>query len=339
MHDMRIIPGHVAVDILRRRGAGIVDLVAETYLLHDRKETINPDSYFLRFPDNELNRIIALPSAILDEAPVSGIKWIASYPGNVRDGLPRASAVIILNDAETGFPTACIEGSQISALRTAAAAVLGADRLRPPGRPYRTIGVIGAGIIARNILETYRLHSGTVEEVLVHDLDEASRESLCAFVRNTIEMPSRAVGSVADVFAADLVVLATSAGKPYIEDRALPRPGQVILNISLRDLSPEIVLDGWNIVDDVQHCLKAGTSPHLAAQKVGNHDFIAGTIADLVLGRIEPDRSKASIFSPFGLGVLDLALARTVLAESDWYSGTLTVPDFFPELRRWETVA
>jgi 2,3-diaminopropionate biosynthesis protein SbnB len=339
MHDMRIIPGHVAVDILRRRGAGIVDLVAETYLLHDRKETINPDSYFLRFPDNELNRIIALPSAILDENPVSGIKWIASYPGNVRNGLPRASAVIILNDAETGFPTACIEGSQISALRTAAAAVLGADRLRPPGRPYRTIGVIGAGIIARNILETYRLHSGTVEEVLVHDLDEASREALCAFVRNTLEMPSRVVGSVAEVFAADLVVLATSAGKPYIVDRTLPRPGQVILNISLRDLSPEIVLDAWNIVDDVQHCLKANTSPHLAAQKTGNHDFIAGTIADLILGRIEPDRSKAAIFSPFGLGVLDLALARVVLAESDWYSGTLTVPDFFPELRRWESVA
>jgi len=32
------------------------------------------------------------------------LKWIASYPGNVQRGFPRASAVLVLNDYENGYP-------------------------------------------------------------------------------------------------------------------------------------------------------------------------------------------------------------------------------------------
>ena len=82
-----------------------IELVAQTYLTHERGETVNPDSYFLRFPEQPANRIIALPAAIVDsegDQSVSGIKWIASYPDNIKSGIPRASAVLILNDPPYG---------------------------------------------------------------------------------------------------------------------------------------------------------------------------------------------------------------------------------------------
>lgn len=339
MHELRVIPGHVVLDVLRRKGTGVIDLVAETYLLHAQQKTINPHSYFLQFPDNERNRIIALPAAITDSKPISGIKWIASYPDNIQDGLPRASAILILNDARTGYPIACIEAAQISATRTAASAVLVAQLLRARSESAIRIGVVGAGIIARNILEMFRLCSREIEQVLVHDLDQESSRALTIFVQRNLKLECRIAGCIDDVFQADVVVLATTASKPYLNQQRLLRPGQTVLNVSLRDLSPELILSNWNIVDDIDHCLKAGTSPHLAAEMSGSRDFIAGTVADLLLGRIKPDRGRALIFSPFGLGVLDLALGRFILEEAANNNGVLTVPGFFSELSRWESVA
>jgi ornithine cyclodeaminase/alanine dehydrogenase-like protein (mu-crystallin family) len=80
-----------------------------------------------------------------------GIKWISSFPGNHLQKLPRASAVIILNDMNTGFPYACIEGSRISAARTAASAALGARLLHRRNEGQR-LGVIGCGLISGQIL-------------------------------------------------------------------------------------------------------------------------------------------------------------------------------------------
>ena len=84
------------------------------------------------------------------------------------------------------------------------------------------------------------------------------------------------------------------------------------------------------MVDDVDHVCRAETSVHLAEQLLGNRDFIRCTLSDIVRGPA-PSRQKASsiaVFSPFGLGVLDLAvaaLARAVARERQ--IGTI-VPEF-----------
>ena len=85
-----------------------------------------------------------------------------------------------------------------------------------------------------------------------------------------------------------------------------------MLHVSLRDLSPEIILGSTNIVDDVEHCLKADTSPHLAEQRLGNRDFVDGTLADVMDGRVALPADRPVVFSPFGLGVLDLAVGKHV---------------------------
>lgn len=126
MEDFVCIPGKVIEKILAKRQSKNIKDVQTAYLAHLDGKTINPDSYFLRFPDNPSNRIIALPASISADMKVSGIKWISSFPANLKNGLRRASAVLILNDQETGYPFACLEGSLISAARTAASAALGA---------------------------------------------------------------------------------------------------------------------------------------------------------------------------------------------------------------------
>src|SRR5215468_11645844 len=149
-----VISGAQVQQALQGRENQIIALVEATYVLHGDGKSVNPPSYFLTFPDRPSARIIALPASIGGRVRVDGLKWISSFPENVAAGIPRASAVLILNDHDTGYPFACLESSIISATRTAASAALAADwltrgRSRKP-RPAR-VGFFGVGLIARYI--------------------------------------------------------------------------------------------------------------------------------------------------------------------------------------------
>ena len=124
-----VIPGAQVQHALQGREKQIMEVVEATYRLHGAGDSVNPPSYFLRFPDRPSSRIIALPASIGGQVRVDGLKWISSFPENVAAGIPRASAVLILNDHDTGYPFACLESSIISATRTAASAALAADWL------------------------------------------------------------------------------------------------------------------------------------------------------------------------------------------------------------------
>jgi ornithine cyclodeaminase len=330
-----VIPGAQVRQALDGRERELVALVAATYRLHGAGDTVNPPSYFLRFPDRPSSRIIALPASVGGAVRVDGLKWISSFPENVAAGIPRASAVLILNDHDTGYPIACLEASIISATRTAASAALAADWLsRGRPRPAR-VGFVGAGLIARYI-HTFLVGTGwSFDEVGVHDLSTDSADGF----RGYLERSGAEAITVHDtaeklIRASDLVVFATVAARPHITDRAWFDHDPLVLHVSLRDLAPEILLDCVNVVDDVEHCLTAGTSPHLAEQLTGNRDFLAGTLDDVMTGRVTVPAERPVVFSPFGLGVLDLAVGDFVHREVA-RSGELHVVDgFFSELSR-----
>ncbi|NED58602.1 2,3-diaminopropionate biosynthesis protein SbnB, partial [Micromonospora aurantiaca] len=99
-----VVSGAQVHEAVAGREEQVTRMVEAAYRLHGEGLTVNPDSYFLRFPDRPSDRIIALPASVKGDVGVHGIKWISSFPGNVANGVPRASAVLILNDAETGYP-------------------------------------------------------------------------------------------------------------------------------------------------------------------------------------------------------------------------------------------
>jgi N-[(2S)-2-amino-2-carboxyethyl]-L-glutamate dehydrogenase len=313
----------------------IMEAVRTTYLQHKEHFTNNPDSYFLRFPDKPEARIIALPCAIASEDPIAGIKWIASYPNNIKQNLQRASAVLILNNYATGFPEACLEAGQISAARTAASAVLGAEALAGGKQKHPRISFIGAGVISRTILDYFIASEWNVDAISIHDLDAASMQSLKKYAQSKGLRASTTLSLATCISESDIVVFATNAGTPYVTDESLFRPGQVVLNISLRDLSPEIIVKSFNIFDDVDHCMKANTSPHLAEQMLGNRSFCNGTLADILLEPRRVDRTKPLIFSPFGLGVLDLAVGRLLLRDATRRGAARVIANFFSDPSRW----
>ena len=331
-----VISGAQVERTLAGRTGQVIDIVEQTYRLHGAGATVNPPSYFLRFPDRPQSRIIALPASLGGENATDGIKWISSFPANVAAGLPRASAVLILNDPITGYPYACLESSVISATRTAASAALAADRLtRERGRPAR-VGYVGTGLIARYVHDFLAGSGWTFDRVGVHDLSAEHAAGFAAHLDRTGAGPVTTYGTADELIrSSDLIVFATVAGRPYVHDPALFAHNPVVLNVSLRDLDPAILLGSANILDDVDHCLKADTSPHLAEQTAGNRDFITGTLYDVLTGAVpEPAADRPLIFSPFGLGVLDLAVGRFVYERSLAEGAVTVVDDFFADLDR-----
>jgi N-[(2S)-2-amino-2-carboxyethyl]-L-glutamate dehydrogenase len=337
MTSFAVISGAEVQHALRAREREIVALVGDAYRLHSAGDSVNPPSYFLRFPDRPSSRIIALPASLGGEVGVDGLKWISSFPENVAAGIPRASAVLILNDPETGYPFACLEASIISATRTAAMAALAADALsRGRPRPAR-VGFFGAGLIARYVHGFLAASGWSFDEVGVYDLSPDSATGFRDYLDRSGEAGRIGVHDGAEqlVRSSDMVVFATVAGRPHVGERSWFAHNPLVLHVSLRDLTPEIVLASTNVVDDVEHCLKADTSPHLAEQLTGNRDFVHGTLDDVLAGRVAVPADRPAIFSPFGLGVLDLAVGKYVYDRVAGNGGLHVVDDFFHELRRY----
>jgi len=331
-----VISGAQVQQALQGRERQIVELVEATYRLHGAGDSVNPPSYFLRFPDRPSDRIIALPASIGGQVRVDGLKWISSFPGNVAAGIPRASAVLILNDHDTGYPFACLESSIISATRTAASAALAADWLsRGRPRPARA-GFIGTGLIARYIHTFLAATGWSFDQIGVHDLSAGSAAGFRGYLEQSGTASQITVHDTAGqlIRSSDLVVFATVAGQPHVSDLSWFGHNPLVLHISLRDLAPEILLASANIVDDIGHCLKAATSPHLAEQLTGNRDFVDGTLDDVMTGRVTVPAGRPLVFSPFGLGVLDLAVGKYVYDQVARSGQLHVVDDFFHELRR-----
>jgi N-[(2S)-2-amino-2-carboxyethyl]-L-glutamate dehydrogenase len=337
MTTFSVISGAEVQHALQDRQQEVVALVDAAYRAHSAGDSVNPPSYFLRFPDRPSSRIIALPASIGGEVGVDGLKWISSFPENVEAGIPRASAVLILNDHETGYPFACLESSIISATRTAAMATLGAEWLSRGRRRPARVGFFGTGLIARYV-HTFLTGTGwSFDEVGVHDLSPDSARGFCGYLDRSGAGGRVTVHDDAEqlIRSSDMVVFATIAGRPHVSDRSWFDHNPLVLHVSLRDLAPEVILGSTNVLDDVEHCLKADTSPHLAEQLKGNRDFVLGTLDDVMGGRVTLPPDRPVVFSPFGLGVLDLAVGKYVYDRVAANGGLNVVDGFFHEMRRY----
>jgi ornithine cyclodeaminase len=329
-----VVPGSVVKSVIDGNRQRVFEAVEAAYRLHAAGGSVNPNSCFLRYPDNPTVRIVALPAHLGGEVKKSGIKWISSFPANRAGNLARASAVQILNDATTGYPLACIEASLISATRTAASASLAAEHLSPA--PFEgALSVIGCGVIARSTIEWLLYRKWKFRKIGLYDVDRKEAERFATWLRDQgleTELHSSLEGALLD---ASLIVFATTALEPYLADERLFAHSPTVLHLSLRDISVNVILASQNIVDDVEHCLKARTSLHLAEMARGSRDFIGGTLVDVLDGKLEPDPRKARIFSPFGLGVLDIAVSDLILQEAVRSGTALAMPDFFSNSVRW----
>ena len=333
--DMLILGAEDVASLLAGREEEVMATVGQAYRAHGKGQSSLPQSTFLRFPGDDTSRIIALPAFLGDGFQVAGMKWIASFPRNLQHGMARASAVIVLNSCATGRPEAILEGSLISAQRTAGSAALAA-RTFLGGRAPAAVGFVGTGVINAEIARFLSVALPGIRRLSVLDLD-ADRAARFAADLRALPAWSGAEVSVAPSLdellkESPLVSFATTAIRPHVASLSACAPGTVILHVSLRDLAPDAILGLDNVVDDVDHVCRAQTSVHLAEQLTGSRGFIRCTLAEILEGTAAArrDEGAVTVFSPFGLGVLDIAVAKAVFERARAEGRGVRIQSFLP---------
>ena len=138
----------------------IVDVIERAFRVKAAGQVFMPPKVMITWADEpgteeKHGRIMAMPAYVGGEFDVAGLKWIPSVPDNpVRRGLPRANALVLLSDRETGLPLAVMDGTVVSAMRTGAVTGVAVRHLARPGD--RRACLLGAGVLAHTQLDALR---------------------------------------------------------------------------------------------------------------------------------------------------------------------------------------
>ena len=105
-----------------------------------------------------------MPGA-LSHPPLAMHKWVGLSDANAARDLPHLGSLVVLSDLASGMPLAVIDGTWITAARTAAVSTVAARRLARPDS--KRIGFVGSGVQATGHLAALRWRLFPVAEVAV----------------------------------------------------------------------------------------------------------------------------------------------------------------------------
>ena len=247
-----------------------------------------------------------------------GIKIVTITPGNGGRNLPAIQGLYLLLDGATGIPKVLMEGKALTVRRTAAASALAATFCAR--RDAATHLMVGAGALARPLIEAHRAAHPTITKTLLWARDaEKAKPLIAQCLRAGIVVdPVRDLEAAA--CAADIISCATLSAEPLIRGRWL-KPGAHLDLVGaylpeLRESDDEAVKRATLFCDTRGGALKEGGDlvQPLKAGVIQQSD-IAADLADLCKcthpGRRSPD--EITLFKSVGTAIEDLAAAKLML--------------------------
>ncbi len=311
------------------RGIDSVAVIREVFRLHSAGETILPDEAYLGWSNDEGEsvRSLNMPGYVGGSLRAAGIKIINGNIANPRRGLPRASGLTILYDSVSVRALCIMEGAYISSLRTASVTALAAELLQ--GEDITCLAVIGAGVLARAHITLLAEQLPHLRHIRIFDVEgeriaALQRELAPVLTAKRVEMQPVATAEEA-IRPARLIVPVTTTTTGYIPYDWL-QPGSLLVNISLDDPLPEVVLkadvvvvDDWNLVRNDPRRLLGRM--YREGKVTGPDDLpeagkrrIDAQLGEIVAGSKPGRRSPQDIIlvNPFGLAIEDVGLAACV---------------------------
>jgi ornithine cyclodeaminase len=254
-----------------------------------------------------------------DRAAAFALKAICLMPGNPARGLDAHQGLVTLFDGESGIPTAILDASAVTAVRTAAVTAVATRLLARPDA--RRLAILGAGTQARahlRALENVR----DFERVCVYAPTQAHARALAGqagAARREVRVAASAEDAVRD---ADVVVAVTNAREPVLRHGWL-KPGAHLNAVGAS--SPQArEIDTATVAASALFCdsresLRNEAGEFLAAIGEGliaGEEHVRAELGEVLAG-LAPGRRDAgelTLFRSLGVAIEDLAAAEHAVA-------------------------
>ena len=263
----------------------------------------------------------AFPSHI-KPLKIAGIKWHGGSKNNRERGLPYRIAVNIINDTETTMPLAIIDGSSVTAMRTAGHSGVGAKYLAR--KDSRVIAIIGCGVQAHTHLRMMNTLFD-IEEVRVVDIIKEMRDSFQKEMSEELKLNIRIVESAQEaVKGADVVCMLATAREPVVKEEWIKPGCHVCETMGFMDLDPNcaVKFDKWVVgwygrdLEWIEGPEKGILSPKVVPYTREN--IYADLATEIVQGK-KPGRESAeerTVMTHLGMPALDAATCALVYEKA-----------------------
>jgi ornithine cyclodeaminase/alanine dehydrogenase-like protein (mu-crystallin family) len=290
------------------------DAMAAVLAAHARGEALMPLRSVAHF-DGAAGFMGLMPAWRGGAEPAFALKSICIMPGNPARGLDAHQGTVTLFDGSTGAPTAILDASAVTAVRTAAVSAVATRTLAR--EDARVLAVLGAGVQARAHLRAL----STVREFAEVRVYARSPEHARALADGGATVASSAEEAVR---GADVVVLATSAREPVVSHEWLAAGAHVnaigASVASSRELDVDTVAASALFCDSRESLRNEAGEFRLAIEQgaITGEDHVRAelgeVLAGMAAGRTSPE--ELTLFRSLGLAVEDLGAAETAVARA-----------------------
>ena len=263
--------------------------------------------------------------AYSEEMKAAGLKIVNIMPGNPAKGLPASIGQVLLIDGETGIVKAMMDGTYITALRTAAASGAAFDLF---GLESASEGaMIGTGSQAMCQLEAM-LSGRNLKEVRIAARNFEKTKAFAEQAAHELGHYGAEIIPVEDpddaVRGADLITLVTVSATPVCSAENF-KPGAVISAVGaytydMQELDPAVFEKCGKIYFDSETAVLSESGDILRPLDEGTlrKEQFTGDIGDFILGKIPGRESDDEIivFENVGIGALDLYTAQKVFDKA-----------------------
>jgi len=244
------------------------------------------------------------------------VKIVNVFDDNLGSNLPNHLAMINLFDPDTGAPSCVMDGTYITAIRTAATAVLSA-RMLSRGK-CRIATVIGAGVQAHQHVRLLPLIRD-FERINVCSLRFDDAQKLAA--QTEIARPTAEVEAA--VQESDVVCLTTNSATPVIRTEWV-RPGAHVTSVGYHPPLGELPRDAASKYRLFVETLDAFQPPPVGCGELAGLDPSKGTTLGAVALGQKPGRlsdGDITLYKGMGIAMEDMVAANLAYQKAKRESG------------------